>query len=176
MCLYVCCVYIYFFFGGGGWWIKLLFCFKSCFSHPRDYQEQMPTTSKHQVRDRSLSFGGNEAPSWMVPLSPSWPYEVVTQEPSQSIKGPLGGKEHNPGASHFLWKYLTGNSLCAGYIRFSYCKHWDALLRLKVKASNVDCWLGDSMTDYLDSDVGGELSDLYQMQQPWSKTHDETLQ
>lgn len=63
---------------------------------------------------------------------------AVTQEPSQSIKDPLGGKEHIPWASHFLWKYLTGNSLCAGYIRFSYCKHWDALPGLKVKASNVE--------------------------------------
>lgn len=117
----------------------------------------MLTTSKHKVRYRSLSFCGNKAPSWMVPLTSSRAYEVVTQEPSQSIKDPLGGKEHNPWASHFLWKYLTGNSLCAGYIRFSYCKHWDALPGLKVKASNVGSRLGDSMTDYLDSDVGGEL-------------------
>lgn len=38
--------------------------------------------------------------------------------------------------------------------------------RLKVKASNVDCRLGDTMTEYLDNDVGGELSVLYQIQHP----------
>lgn len=117
----------------------------------------MLTTSKQKVRVRSLSFCSIEAPSWMVPLTPSQAYEVVTQEPSQSIKDPLGGKEYNTRASHFLWKYLTGNSLCAGYIRFSYCKHWDGLLGEKVKASNAGNIPGDSMTDYQDSYVGGEL-------------------
>lgn len=98
----------------------------------------MFTASKHKVRARSLSFGCNWTPPWMVQLTPACASEVVTSEPSHSIKDPLGGKEQNPSASHFLWKYLTGKSLCAGYIRFSYCKHRDGLLGREVKASYVE--------------------------------------
>lgn len=98
----------------------------------------MFTASKHKVRARSLPFWCNWTPSWMVQLTPACASKVVTSEPSHSIKGPLGGKEQNPWSSHFLWKYLTGKSLCAGYIRFSYCKHRDGLLGREVKASYVE--------------------------------------
>lgn len=73
----------------------------------------------------------------------SQPYEAVTREPSEPIKDPLGGKEHSPRASHFLWKYLSGNGLCAGYIGFSYCKYGEGLLGEKVKASSVENSLWD---------------------------------
>lgn len=113
----------------------------------------MFTAPKHKVRARSLSFWGTARPSWTVLLTLSPASEVVTYEPSHSIKGPRGGKEHRPQASHFLWKYLTGHSSCAGYIRFSYCKHWNGLLGCKVKASYVETSLRVPIRGYLDNCV-----------------------
>lgn len=48
---------------------------------------------------------------------------------------------------------MTGKSYCAGYIRFSYCKHWDGLLGGKVKASYVETRLRVSIRGYLDNCV-----------------------
>lgn len=121
------------------------------FSLWHDYQQQMFTAPKHKVRARSVSFWGSERPSWTLPLIPPCASEVVTHDPSHSMKGPLGGKEHRPRASHFLWKYLLGHSSCPGYIRFSYCKHRDGLLGGKVKASYVDRRLTASIRGYLDN-------------------------